>query len=158
MRNPIWSTLSSVVCASFVTVLTFVSLVFADDSTVNLAASKVNPIRFYESIPEGELGNVIRLGESLVEETSTHPLTKDYVGNALNCYGMDLIRKLRHSLVLPRRIRPGRLVRSESSRLRTEFSTASCEAVMEFGRRWEVAHPLRLPPGSHGCRKIRRSG
>ena len=80
-----WSTSSSAVCASFVTVLTFVSLVFADDSTVNLAANKVNPIRFYESIPEGELGNVIRLGQVLVEETSTHPLTKDYVGNALNC-------------------------------------------------------------------------
>lgn len=37
------------------------------------------------AIPEGELGEVIRLGRTLVEETTTHPLTKHYVGNSLNC-------------------------------------------------------------------------
>lgn len=37
------------------------------------------------SRPDGPLGEVIALGERLVEETVTHPLTKDYVGNALNC-------------------------------------------------------------------------
>lgn len=36
-------------------------------------------------IPEGPLGDTIRLGEQLVAQTATHPLTKPYVGNALNC-------------------------------------------------------------------------
>ncbi|MHB9080703.1 MAG: c-type cytochrome [Pirellulaceae bacterium] len=31
------------------------------------------------------MGEIIRLGETLVEQTATHPLTKPYVGNALNC-------------------------------------------------------------------------
>lgn len=33
----------------------------------------------------GKLGEVIRLGEAIVKETSTHTLSKAYVGNALNC-------------------------------------------------------------------------
>ena len=37
------------------------------------------------TIPEGPLGDTIRLGETLVERTSTHELTRPYVGNALNC-------------------------------------------------------------------------
>lgn len=37
------------------------------------------------AIPDGPLGDVIRLGKELVERTATHPLTKPYVGNALNC-------------------------------------------------------------------------
>jgi thiosulfate dehydrogenase len=36
-------------------------------------------------MPDGPLGKVIRLGEELVENTTTHPMTKPYVGNALNC-------------------------------------------------------------------------
>lgn len=36
-------------------------------------------------LPPGPLGETIRLGEALVRETTTHPLTKPYVGNALNC-------------------------------------------------------------------------
>jgi thiosulfate dehydrogenase len=36
-------------------------------------------------LPDGPLGEVIRLGETLVESTATHELTKPYVGNALNC-------------------------------------------------------------------------
>lgn len=36
-------------------------------------------------IPPGPLGDTIRLGEQLVRETTTQPLTKPYVGNALNC-------------------------------------------------------------------------
>ncbi|QDV24496.1 c-type cytochrome [Aureliella helgolandensis] len=35
--------------------------------------------------PAGELGEMVRLGESLVNETSSHPLTKPFVGNSLNC-------------------------------------------------------------------------
>ena len=37
------------------------------------------------ALPRGPLGETIRLGETLVEQTATHPLTKSYVGNALNC-------------------------------------------------------------------------
>ena len=36
-------------------------------------------------IPEGPLGETIRLGRNLVEKTTSHRLTKPYVGNALNC-------------------------------------------------------------------------
>ena len=43
---------------------------------------KIEPPR---SIPEGPLGETIRLGRELVERTTAHPLTKPYVGNALNC-------------------------------------------------------------------------
>jgi len=37
------------------------------------------------TLPHGPVGETIRLGETLVEQTATHPLTKSYVGNALNC-------------------------------------------------------------------------
>lgn len=36
-------------------------------------------------LPPGRLGEVIQLGEELVEQTSTHPLSAPYVGNSLNC-------------------------------------------------------------------------
>ena len=38
-----------------------------------------------DGYPPGELGVVIRLGETLVKQTSQHPLTKPFVGNQLNC-------------------------------------------------------------------------
>ncbi len=37
------------------------------------------------AVPDGPLGDAVRLGKDLVERTSTHPLTKPYVGNVLNC-------------------------------------------------------------------------
>lgn len=36
-------------------------------------------------VPDGPLGETIKLGEELVETTAAHPLTKEYVGNRLNC-------------------------------------------------------------------------
>jgi thiosulfate dehydrogenase len=36
-------------------------------------------------IPDGPMGDVIRLGRELVEGTVNHPLSKPYVRNALNC-------------------------------------------------------------------------
>lgn len=36
-------------------------------------------------LPDGPLGEVIKLGAELVEHTTTHPLTKAFVGNDLNC-------------------------------------------------------------------------
>lgn len=35
--------------------------------------------------PPGELGKIVRLGETLVNDTSSHPLTQSLVGNQLNC-------------------------------------------------------------------------
>lgn len=35
--------------------------------------------------PEGPLGEAIRLGRELVEQTTSHPLTKPYAVNSLNC-------------------------------------------------------------------------
>ena len=37
------------------------------------------------SLPDGPLGDTIRLGQALVEKTTSHRLTKPYVGNSLNC-------------------------------------------------------------------------
>lgn len=37
------------------------------------------------TLPPGPLGAAIQLGQELVERTTTHPLTKPYVGNALDC-------------------------------------------------------------------------
>lgn len=37
------------------------------------------------ALPAGPLGETIRLGQELVERTTTHPLSKPFVGNALNC-------------------------------------------------------------------------
>jgi thiosulfate dehydrogenase len=36
-------------------------------------------------LPAGPLGEAIERGRVLVEQTATHPLTKPFVGNALNC-------------------------------------------------------------------------
>lgn len=38
-----------------------------------------------KTYPEGELGKMVHLGEAIMNETDTHPLTKDLVGNKLQC-------------------------------------------------------------------------
>lgn len=38
-----------------------------------------------DAYPPRELGEIIRLGRALVEQTNVHPLSKDYVGNSLTC-------------------------------------------------------------------------
>ncbi len=38
-----------------------------------------------KAYPDGELGRMVKLGEAIVNETNTHPLTKDLVGNTLQC-------------------------------------------------------------------------
>lgn len=40
--------------------------------------------------PEGELGKMIKLGETIANTTNTHPLTKAYVGNDLTCVNCHL--------------------------------------------------------------------
>lgn len=48
----------------------------AEDQTFSTISSQ---------IPDGPLGDSIRLGRELVEKTTSHPLSKPYTGNALNC-------------------------------------------------------------------------
>ena len=62
-----------------------VPILWADDTAIDQHTDKTSLSSFEKSIPDGELGDVIRLGQTLIEDTSTHPLTKNYVGNALNC-------------------------------------------------------------------------
>jgi len=38
-----------------------------------------------KTYPAGELGRMVKLGEAIMNETDTHPLTKDMVGNTLKC-------------------------------------------------------------------------
>ncbi|QEG21709.1 c-type cytochrome [Mariniblastus fucicola] len=38
-----------------------------------------------QDYPEGELGEIVKLGEAIVMNTAEHPLSKQYVGNKLNC-------------------------------------------------------------------------
>lgn len=35
--------------------------------------------------PPGELGRMVKLGEDIINNTDTHPLTKEFVGNKLQC-------------------------------------------------------------------------
>ena len=38
-----------------------------------------------KAYPAGEVGKMVKLGEDIALHTDTHPLTKDFVGNKLNC-------------------------------------------------------------------------
>ncbi|WP_456433226.1 c-type cytochrome [Nitratifractor sp.] len=38
-----------------------------------------------QEYPPGELGRMVKLGEAIMNQTDTHPLTKDLVGNKLQC-------------------------------------------------------------------------
>jgi len=40
--------------------------------------------------PQGNLGKIIQLGEDIMSNTNTHPLTKDIVGNQLKCISCHL--------------------------------------------------------------------
>lgn len=48
-------------------------------------AEDQKPTDAVRPIPEGPLGETIRLGRELVENTASHRLSRPYVGNALNC-------------------------------------------------------------------------
>jgi thiosulfate dehydrogenase len=50
---------------------------------VGLTASAQEPVS-KEQIDD-KLAEVVKLGEAIVENTTTHPMSKEYVGNALNC-------------------------------------------------------------------------
>lgn len=46
-----------------------------------------------DKYPDGELGRIVKLGEAILNNTSTHPLTKDFVGNSLTCKNCHLTGK-----------------------------------------------------------------
>ena len=57
----------------------FVAVACVGRAEEQKAAPAIRPI------PDGPLGDTIRLGRDLVQNTTSHRLTKPYVGNALNC-------------------------------------------------------------------------
>ncbi|WP_321470844.1 c-type cytochrome [Halarcobacter sp.] len=51
----------------------------------SLACASSIPTSAPKAYPTGEVGKLVKLGEDIVNNTDTHPLTKDYVGNKLQC-------------------------------------------------------------------------
>lgn len=52
----------------------------------NSAAWVANHVAYTtQAYPPGKLGEIVRLGETLVNETNEHPLTKPFIGNVLKC-------------------------------------------------------------------------
>jgi len=62
--------------------LATITLISLGSST--LGASEV-PTSAPKTYPAGEVGNMVKLGEEIMSHTDTHPLTKDLVGNKLQC-------------------------------------------------------------------------
>lgn len=60
-------------------------LIVAIGSNPHDTSISAEPSALTRKLPEGPLGETIKLGEELVEKTTTHTLTKAHVGNALNC-------------------------------------------------------------------------
>jgi thiosulfate dehydrogenase len=54
----------------------FAALMFLLGTVVRADATEPS-----HQLPTGPLGELVQFGETLVSETATHPLTKDYVGN-----------------------------------------------------------------------------
>ncbi|MCE9561282.1 MAG: c-type cytochrome [Planctomycetes bacterium] len=65
-----------------VTVIGCLLVALVSDSFRSYADADEKP---EHKLPAGPLGETIKLGEALVEQTVTHPLTKEFVGNSLNC-------------------------------------------------------------------------
>lgn len=61
-----------------------VGLALIGSAPLTMAASPPAPPKEAD-LPPGELGATIWLGKTLVEQTASHPLTKDYVKNQLTC-------------------------------------------------------------------------
>ncbi|MFY7875106.1 MAG: c-type cytochrome, partial [Pirellula sp.] len=58
---------------------------FAGVCFLCLACSAIAQSPFSVERSDDKLATVIRLGEAIVKNTVSHPLSKNYVGNALNC-------------------------------------------------------------------------
>lgn len=52
---------------------------------VSIACANQMPTSAPKTYPSGEVGKLVKLGEDIVNNTDTHPLTKDLVGNNLQC-------------------------------------------------------------------------
>lgn len=57
----------------------------AADDGANVPLQEAPSGQTVPALPEGPLGETIKLGEELVARTARHPLTKSFVGNQLNC-------------------------------------------------------------------------
>lgn len=64
--------------------VTCVLLLFAT-GPMTFVATQANEPEAKRKYPLGELGKVVRLGEDIVTQTAEHHLSKQYVGNSLNC-------------------------------------------------------------------------
>jgi thiosulfate dehydrogenase len=51
----------------------------------SIACASQIPTSAPKTYPAGEVGKLVKLGEDIVNNTDTHPLTKDLVGNSLQC-------------------------------------------------------------------------
>ncbi len=95
----------------------------------------------------GKLASVIQLGEAIVKDTTSHSLSKSYVGNALNCTSCHLDSGkhplAEHFWEQPLPIPRGHLGKSASLHSKTEFSTVSCEVATAPDRRWAAKFPSR---------------
>lgn len=54
-------------------------------SAQEAGAVKSMAVTIPTELPPGDLGKVVALGRDIVNNTSTHPLSRQYVGNSLNC-------------------------------------------------------------------------
>ncbi len=70
---------------SILTVLLFGLFVFGFGLRRYEPNANAEPPLAVRILPTGPLGETIRLGQVLIEQTTTHSLTKNHVGNALNC-------------------------------------------------------------------------
>lgn len=70
---------------SFFSVLLCGLLVCVFGLTRSALTVRAEPTLATRTLPPGPLVGTIRLGQELVERTVTHPLTKPFAGNALNC-------------------------------------------------------------------------
>ena len=59
----------------YVMIFSFLSVSLVFSATLNAP----------NNYPKGELGRLVKLGEEIMNKTDTHPLTKDFVGNKLQC-------------------------------------------------------------------------
>ncbi len=59
----------------------FIKVVVVGSLGANMLFAGMAP----KTYPDGEVGNMVKLGEEIMAKTDTHPLTKDMVGNRLQC-------------------------------------------------------------------------
>jgi thiosulfate dehydrogenase len=65
----------------FTLMINVAGAVAAQDS----AATKALPVPVPTELPQGELGKIVALGRDIINNTNTHPLSRQYVGNSLKC-------------------------------------------------------------------------